>query len=408
MPYLSLVSGYHRILAFGFALTFFSSFGQTFFIALFSRDIRDEFGLSHGSFGAVYSLATLASGLSIIWAGGAIDRFPLRRYTRAVVLGLAGAAVLFATAKTLALLFAALYLLRLFGQGLMGHTAMTTVSRVFAGNRGKAMSVAALGFPAGEAVLPTVFVALTAVLGREVIWWIVAAGVVAVLWPLVEWQLRTMSVPRPELPEDGESESGGESAWTRRAVLGDRHFYFVLPAVLAPPFIITGLFFHQIAMVEAKGWTMEWFAASFSVYALSQVVSSLVAGPLVDRISASRLLGVYLVPMAAACCLLWILRHPLTAWGFMIAAGFSGGTLTTIVGSYWAEAYGVRHLGSIRSLVTALMVFSTAASPVLLGKMIDAGVTFEQISLLCLIYVLGASILAGTGRRRSKLETRAT
>ena len=42
-------------LAAGALLAFSSSFGQTFLISAYAGVIRDEFGLSHGQWGAIYS-----------------------------------------------------------------------------------------------------------------------------------------------------------------------------------------------------------------------------------------------------------------------------------------------------------------------------------------------------------------
>ena len=50
-----------KIIIFGFIFTFFSSFGQSFFIGLFNSSIRDDLNISHGHFGTIYALATLIS-----------------------------------------------------------------------------------------------------------------------------------------------------------------------------------------------------------------------------------------------------------------------------------------------------------------------------------------------------------
>ena len=410
MSYLRLAAAHRRILAFGFALTLFSSFGQTFFIALFGAEIRGEFGLTHGSFGALYALATLGSGFILIWLGGAIDRVSLRVYVRVVVAGLVTAAVLFGSARGLLWLGIAVFTLRLFGQGLMSHTAMTTMSRFFSTSRGKAMSIAALGFPIGEAVLPRLFVAVKEAVGWRISWAIVALGLAAILVPFVEWLLR--KAVRGELGETDASAvretkagapepPGSPRQWSRREVARDPRFHLVLPAVLAPPFIATGVFFHQVALVEAKGWTVEWFAVSFAAFAASQVAASLSVGPLVDRWGASRLLRTYLLPLAAGLLLLAVSRAPVVAMLFMLAAGVTGGVQSTVAGAYWAEVYGVRHLGAIRSLVMALMVFSTAAAPVLSGWMIDTGRSMEFLAALCLGGALAATGLAAWGGRLS-------
>jgi MFS family permease len=405
MSYLQLVRTHPRLVGFGFALTLFSSFGQTFFIAVFGAEIRSEFDLTHGSFGALYSTATLISGFSIIWLGGLIDRFALRSYTRVVAAGLIAGAVLFATARSLAGLFVAILFLRLFGQGLMGHTGMTTIARFFRGSRGKALSAAALGFPVGEALLPRAFVAIKELIGWRTSWVVVALGVSLLLMPLLEMLFRSMVAHGTEDDGAAGSETAKPAAdaegWRRRAVVRDARLYLVLPAVLAPPFLATGLFFHQVALAGSKGWSMDVFTTAFVAFATAQVASSITIGPLVDRLGASRILFLYLVPMGAALTFLASGNHPLIVVAFMFFAGLSAGAQGTVVGAYWVEAYGVLHLGAIRSMVMALMVLSTAAAPVLFGRMIDAGTSFEAIAWMGLSYCVVASVLAGAGRRES-------
>ena len=77
-----------NLLIFGFLIAFASGFGQTFFISLFSEDFRETFNLSNTQFGSLYSIATILSALTIIWAGKLIDTVSLKKYTLAIVLGL--------------------------------------------------------------------------------------------------------------------------------------------------------------------------------------------------------------------------------------------------------------------------------------------------------------------------------
>ena len=62
--------------------------------------------------------------------------------------------------------------------------------------------------------------------------------------------------------------------------------------------------------------------------------------------------------------------------------------LTLVLGSsLWAEIYGVKYIGSIKALTTALMVFSTAFGTALFGLLIDRGFSIEQIALVSVIYI---------------------
>ena len=404
MSYLHLLSRHTRFLTYGFALAFFSSFGQTFFIAIFSDEIRGAFDLSQGGFGLCYSIATLASGLTIIRLGGLIDAIDLRPFTVALVLGLAMACCSMGLVVHVAMLCLVLYVLRLTGQGLLSHTAMTSMARYFEEDRGKAISVAGFGFPAGEAVLPLAAVLLLERVGWRSAWLIVGLGLAVVLPPVMLWLLRGHGARHQAhlvglaRVEDQSTEAGNAQStrrqWTRPEVMRDPRFYMILPAALAPGVIMTGIFFMQTHLVEVKGWTLEQFAACFAVFALAQLSAGVVAGPLVDALGARRLLVAALVPLCLSLVTLALSRHPIVAPVFMGLAGLGGGMASIVMGALWAEIYGVRHLGAIRALVTAVLVVGTASSPVSVGFFIDHGVPLDTILGVAAGYVAVAAPIA--------------
>jgi MFS family permease len=200
-----------RWLAGGFLLTLFSSYGQTFYIALSSGGIRDELGLSHGDFGWLYMWATLAGAATIPLAGRFADTVQIERYAAIVIIGLAASMLLLSQARTLPLLFVAIAGLRLFGQGLMSHAAMTAMGRWFSLNRGKAVSTAAMGHQFGESVMPVSFVALSAV-RRLAKWLDRQRGLLSS--PCFARGLAVMRVPRE--PHAAETQNAREGRqWTR-------------------------------------------------------------------------------------------------------------------------------------------------------------------------------------------------
>ncbi|HHZ09456.1 MAG TPA: MFS transporter, partial [Rhizobiales bacterium] len=154
-----------RWLAGGFLLTLFSSFGQTFFISLSAADIRAEYGLSHGGFGTLYMVATLASALTLSYLGTIVDRFSMRGVVLLIVPLLAVGTASMAISRHVVHLAATIYLLRLFGQGMMTHTAFTAMGRWYAAQRGRAVSIVTLGHNAGEALLPLAFVGAAGLVG---------------------------------------------------------------------------------------------------------------------------------------------------------------------------------------------------------------------------------------------------
>jgi predicted MFS family arabinose efflux permease len=191
------------------------------------------------------------------------------------------------------------------------------------------------------------------------------------------------------------AESGASRVgWSRRQVLRDPRFYVLLPNYLAASFVGTGFFFHQVHLVESKGWDLSWFAATFVAYAIGQVVAALATGILVDRYNALRMMQFELLPIIVSLIALATLNDPLIAIIFMFFIGMTSGATAVTHGAIWAEIYGVAHLGAIKALGSALMVLGSALSPPIMGWAIDAGVTMETIAIGCAIYSCVAIFLA--------------
>jgi MFS family permease len=402
LTYLGFLRAQRRFLAFGAALTFFASFGQTYFISLSSAHLMDAFGIGHGTFGTTYGLATLSSACIMIQAGRLIDRFDLRFYAPSIAFLMVLACLSMAAMPTgsVVFLFITLLLLRLSGQGLMSHCSVTSMARYFDADRGKALAVGSLGATAGEAVLPYAAVLAMGLIGWRATWGVLAAILGVGLVPLLLWLLRGHALRDLALNEQlaGSRTRPTERQWSRGEVLRDPFFLLLLPTVLGPSFIMTGIFFNQVDLVATKGWSIQLFAGAFLVYALATVASTLVTGRLVDRHGCRRLMPWVLFPLGAALVVLWLGASPLAAILFMAVAGVGGGYFNTVMGAVWPDLYGVTHLGSIRALVTSLSVLASAASPALTGWMLDRGHGIESLILVCLVWVLVAVALAAVGR----------
>lgn len=406
MSYLALLAGNKRLLAFGFLMAFLSSFGQTFFISLFNAEIRAAFGLTQGGFGTIYALATLTSAALLIPAGSIIDRMALAPYALLLVAGLAAAMTAMATMPPLSplLLFPIILGLRFFGQGLCSQASVIAMARYFDRGRGKAIAIGSLGHSGGEALFPTLGVALVALIGWRWTWGglAIAAAVLAPL--LILWLLRGHGERHTRLMEElARQPRGPTGGWTRRRVLADPFFLLLLPATLATGFINTGVIFCQVPLVEAKGWELATFAASLAVYAAATLGSSLVVGPLVDRLGAQRVLPFVLLPLALGLPILGLWDDPLAAVAYMALAGLSSGGYGPAGSALWAEVYGVTNLGAIKGMIGGLMVFSTALSPALMGLALDAGVHIETLLHGLGLYALAAILLIPAALRRLSL-----
>ncbi|MCP5150610.1 MAG: MFS transporter [Chromatiales bacterium] len=387
-----------RFVVFGFTMAFASSFGQTYFIGVFGPSIQAEFGLGHTAWGAIYMAGTLASAAVLPFTGKLIDRVDLRIYTALVTLGLAGACALAASASAAWMLVLAIFALRQTGQGLSSHIASTSMVRYFEHGRGSALAVSAVGYAAAEATLPVLVVTLIAAHGWRATY--TGAGLVQVLLvlPMVLWLLRGHGARHhaylARLVDAGTSGAAPQRSWTRADVLRDRRFYLLLPGLLAPSAVVTAMFFHHLTVADAKGWSHAWITGSYAIYAAASVTTSLLAGPIIDRIGAVRLVPLVLSPMIAGLVLLAAFDAAWVVWPYLALFGVCSGLTYTAVSAMWAELYGVEHVGAIRSLGFALSVFGSALGPVAMGALMDAGFAVEVVLLAFAAYgLLGSALM---------------
>jgi len=396
VAYLSFIRQNWPLLGFGFLTVFWGNFGQTFFLGTFSASIQGSLGLTAGTYGAVYSVATLASAVTVVWGGSLIDRVSLQRYTLALCIGLAGACLLMWQAVGIVMVALGFYGLRLFGQALLPHAGMTTMARAFHDHRGKSLSVASSGVPAGEIVMPLLGVALIGLIGWQptflAIGLFMLVGVIpGMCWLLHRAGLETTLSDGAALPDPPRH--------ARKALLFDPRYWLALPGLMAPPFIVTGIFIHQDYVIAGKDWTPAWFAVCFVVYGSVHWLASLLTGLLVDRHSAVRLLPYYLLPMALGLVVLAGLDGLWVGVAMMTLLALTIGAIPPITGALWAEVYGVQNLGTIRSMNVAIMVFATSLSPIVYGVCIDNGVGPGLLFGVSAGYVVLSAALIGRSYR---------
>jgi MFS family permease len=342
-------------------------------------------------------VATLASAATIPFLGRYLDLYSTRRIILFIVPALAAACLSLALSQSLVMLVVSIYALRLFGQGMMMQTALTATARWFVANRGRALSLMYLGYNTSEALFPLMFVSLAAIAGWRGAWILAGACLVAITLPATVALIRGERVPRASDPGPRQALVPDR---TRGEALRDPFFYLLLTGMLAPPFIGTTIFFHQIYLVELRGWSLEMFAASFTLMATMNIGFLLLTGYLVDRFSAVRLLPAYLLPLGLGCLMAGYFEAPWSPFLFMGVLGISFGIHTSLFGAVWPEVYGLRHLGSIRAAVFGFMVFCTAVGPGLTGFLIDFGIAYPaQVAAMGVYCLVAMFVMAFVSRR---------
>lgn len=390
----SFFSRNKHLIGFGFLLTFLSSFGQTFVVSLYLPYIQETFELTDGGFSTIYATATLASAFTITWLGGFIDRIRLIRFTVLMMMGLVFFTALLSQAYYIPVLFIAFYGLRLFGQGMMSHTSITSMARFFDKDRGKAISLASLGHSAGEAVLPIIIVSLIVYFGWR---YAMLSSAVMVLMsvPLALYFLRYKASFRQRRNYVPAPFTGAERKSVRPlSIIKSRVFWILMPSSLVSASIGTGFLLFKLKLGLTKGWDPSFIAVGFTAYAVGNALSNLLAGFLSDRFSGRALFPLYLLPFAIG---LIFLIFSDAMWVYLVFIGGIGTTNGfggTVKNVALAEVYGTRIIGSVRSLFTTVMVFSTALGPLFFGLMLDGGYSYEHIAVLSLLLILLSTINA--------------
>ena len=157
--------------------------------------------------------------------------------------------------------------------------------------------------------------------------------------------------------------------------------------MLAMPWIATGTFVYQSFILESKNWGPYIIAQSFMVYSILSVITLFISGFLIDKFTSRKILVYMNLPLLLATIVIIYFNNPLTAFIFLGLIGISNGFANVLGSSTWAEIYGVKYIGSIKALTTALMVFSTAFGTAFFGILIDRGFSIEKIAVISSIYI---------------------
>ena len=377
-----------KVILFGFIFTFFSSFGQSFFLGLFNSSIRDALSITHGQFGSIYASATLLSSFILVWIGKKIDDINILKFASYVIALLAFSCFLFSKISSVIFLFFSIFLMRLSGQGLMSHAATTTISRFFEKSRGRALSTTWLGLSLAEFILPLLIIFLLTFLDWRNIWISISILIIVVL-PIFSFLLiKNIKLDSREISNFNDVKKKKIKQWKRIEVLQDYRFYVICLSMLAMPSIATGTFVYQSFIVSSKNWGPYVIAQSFMVYSILSVITLFLSGFLIDKFTSRKLLIYMNIPLLVATFVLYYFNSPFSSFVFLGLIGVSNGLSNVLGSATWAEIYGVKYIGSIKALTTAFMVFSTAFGTALFGILIDNSFSIEQIALVSGSYIL--------------------
>ena len=382
-----------KVIIFGFIFTFFSSFGQSFFLGLFNAPIRNELGITHGQFGNIYAAATICSSILLIWIGKKIDDYRILNYSFFVVVLLFFSSLFFSFINSIYFLAVAIFLMRLSGQGLMSHASTTTISRFFERSRGKALSTIWLGLSTAEFILPVLITYFFLIYSWRTVWQGIAILIILLLPFVIINTIKSVNLDSREVDINSKNKKIKIKNWKRLEVIKDYRFYIVSLNMLAMPWLATGTFVYQSFISDSKMWAIYTIPKAFMIYSITSIATLFLSGFLVDKFTGRKLILIMNIPLLLAMYVLFKFNHEMFAYIFLGLVGVSNGFANILGSSTWAEIYGVKYIGSIKALTTALMVFSTAFGTAVFGLLIDKGFTIESIAFIGGAYILLSLVL---------------
>jgi len=376
-----------KVIIFGFIFTFFSSFGQSFFLGLFNSPIRSDLGISHGQFGSIYATATIFSSLIFVWVGKKIDDYKLFNYSFSVIILLFLSSLVFSNINSIVFLFIGIFLMRFSGQGLMSHTSSTAISRYFEKSRGKSLSISWLGLSTAEFILPVLVIYFLTIYSWREVWLGISTLIILILPLIIIFTIKKINFDSREENAKIEPKIIIKN-WKRSEVLKDYRFYIISLNMLAMPWIFTGVAVYQSFISDSKLWDMYTIPKAFMVYSIASILTLSCAGYLVDRFTSRKLIPLMNLPLLLSMVVLSFSSHPISAYLFLGLIGVSNGFANVLGTSTWAEIYGVKYIGGIKAFTTALMVFSTALGTAIFGLLIDKGFSIENIASFAITYII--------------------
>jgi|GEM_PF-90503 len=393
MSYWNFVFKNKKLLTFGLLMTCLSGYGQTYLLALYVPYLIEEFALQNAQISVYYMIATIASAFLLPQVGKYIDKISLVKYTLLTTVVFILSMLLMSFNYHWYLLPVAFFGLRIAGQGLFSHIAITSMSKYFIKGRGKAISMASLGHPFGQAALPIMVVALINVFGwRQSL--LINALIVMILVPLyLYFFIDEKKLVVYEEAIDS-SVSGPKKEISQWEIIKTKSFWILAPNLFVLAFTVTGLFFYQFAIADFKGWSLEWMAVGLTFYAIAGSIAILFSGPLIDKYSARTFFPYYLIPFLIAIVFIWQVRDPLVIFPYMILMGASAGVGNSIMSALQVELFGTAYIGKVRSIFASIMVLSSAIGPAVYGVIVDAGYDFEHIFIGSAILMVIAILLS--------------
>jgi len=367
----------------------FSIPGQTMGFSVFTDVLINELGLSRVQLSLAYCLGTVASGLTLPWLGGVLDRWGERRMAVASVLATGG--VLFYLANcgvisqalgqampagiaAFAVIGLGFYMIRAAAQGVLSMTCRNVIGKWFDHQRGLALAISGVLVSFSYSFAPRGLDWLIDRYGYDGAWLRMGVATIVIMGPLA-WLLF-----RDTPEDDGLEMDGGKAA--PAVVNPDMHIHreFTLGEAIRGysfwvfnlTFSFYGLYataftFHILSLAEEYQFGDERILSLFVPIAATSVLTNLLFGAINARLRLKWLLLVMNIGCLAATLGMLYIDQPGGVPAYVIGNGIASGGFVSLTGIVFPRFYGRKHLGAISGVNMSAMVIASGLGPLAFG-----------------------------------------
>ena len=382
---------------------------------VFLKPVVEDLGWQVWQFTLGTSLASIAGGVSGIYAGVVVDRHGPR------FLILAGAVIASVCLAGLSLqsnlwIFLALYTVAgLFGWSLFSATVVNpTITKWFIRKRGWALAVGSTGVSLAGLIAPVATTFIVDTWSWRVGYAAMGAFILIAVLP-VSFIMRRTPEDHGLLPDGDSTELSARAtqsaqaneapSFTRAEAVRSKAFWLLLMGFAFHMAAIGSVLVHAIPLLTDAGFTRAIAAFALAVNGLGNLSSKAVWGyglqrvhprPLVIAAFTSSSIGVILILVAAETGLYAILFPGFFMYGF----GFGG---TIPLGEFtWAKYFGRKQIGAIRGIGNPVAILFSGLGPILVGLSFDLSGVYQPAFFVVIASFFVGATLVGISREPQK------
>ncbi len=388
------------------AMTFFlSAPGQTYSISVFTTVYTGEFGYSSTLISLAYSIATLISGVLLVFMGKAVDKFGIRKMLIIVPILLGCATFFNSYVSSIYMIFFGFLFLRYFGQGSMTLIPSTLVPQWFEKKRAFAMSLASIGGLIAMLLVPSLNLWMISNIGWQSAWrvWglILIVGFVPIVFIFTSNKPEDLGMTiENNAPSSKENIELAlleleKTSFSLEEAIRVKEFWIVGMISMIPAMFSTGLAFHFLPIMSLSDISNEISAMVLGLMALPAFIMPFTSKLVVDRYPVKYILLTTLaMTIISMFYLIFGITSMVSAIVFMLFYGLAVAVQSLTTNVIWPNYFGRKHLGSIRGAATVFMVIGSALGPLPFGIAFDNTGSYSIAIIGMIIFTAIALLLS--------------